>query len=140
MPPINSRRKLTKKKFRILKDRLKEENPKSRKEAKEFLKEVEKTWMKISPFVGEEEAYGELGIRISEKQEIRAKALDFILWFVLFKRLSEKFDRELKSFKKKLNKELKWLKDNREFLDLMVKGYIKEQVKPQKKKEPTYRA
>lgn len=133
-------KKIRKKKYRILKDRLKEENPKIRKESTAFLKEVEKTWTRISPFVGEEEAYGRLGLSISDDQKIKAFALDFILWFVFFKKLSEKFDSELKSLKRKLNKELKWFKDNREFLEMMVKEYIKEQVKPQKKKEPSYRA
>ena len=121
------RKRLGKKKFRILKDRLEEENRKFRKESKDFFKEVEKMWMKISPFIGEEEAYGESSLRIADDQKIRISALSFILWFVLFKKVSEKFDGEFRSFKRKLDKELKWFKDNREILEMMVKEYLKAQ-------------
>ena len=135
-----SGKRIRSKKYSILRDRLEEENPKIRKESRAFLKEVEKTWTRISPFVGEEEAYGRLGLSLSDEQKIKGVALDYILWFVLFKKISEKSDREFKSFKKKIDKELKWFKENREFLQMMLKEYLKEKIKPSKKKEPTYRA
>ena len=128
------------KKHKILKERLVEENPKIEKELVNFFKEIERTWKKVSPFIGEEDAYGTWGFRLSEDIEIKGFPFSFIVWFVLLKKTSEKLDKELKSLKRKLNKELKWFKDNREFLEMMVKEYIKEQVKPQKKKQPSYRA
>lgn len=135
-----SKEKKISKKHKILGERLKEENPKIEKEMRNFFKEIEKTWNKISPFIGEEDAYGTWGFSLSDDITIKGFPFSFIVWFVLLKKVSEKLDKELKSLKRKLNKELKWFKENREFLDLMVKEYIKEQVKPQKKKEPTYRA
>ena len=115
------------------------ENPKIRKELVSFFREIENTWKKLSPFIGEEDAYGKWSFELSDNIQIKGFPFSFIVWFVLLKKTSEKLDRELKTLKRKLDKELKWFKDNREFLDLMVKEYIKEKVNP-KKKEPSYRA
>jgi len=100
-------------KYDILVDRLKEENPKVEKEVRAFFREIEKTWKKISPFIGEEEAYAKLMLRLAEDFEIRGAPLSFILFYVLFKKISEKLDRELK-----------WFKDNKEIIEMMVKEYV----------------
>lgn len=47
-----------------------------------------------------------MGLCLSDNMKIRGAGFDFILWFVLFKRLYEK-----------LNRELKWFKENREILE-----------------------
>ena len=104
------------KKYSILTDRLRKESPEIKDERDAFFLEIEKMWKEISPFVGEEEAYAKLSLRLNEDFEIRAYPLDYILWFVLFKRLDDKLDRELK-----------WFKDNREILEIMVKEYLKAQ-------------
>ena len=106
----------TGKKYKILSERLKEEDPEIMKERDDFLNEIEKTWRKISPFIGEERAYGLMSLTLTDDIELRGMPLDFILWFVLFKKISEKLD-----------KELKWFKDNRETLEMIVKEYLERQ-------------
>ena len=66
--------------------------------------------------MGEEKAYAKLGLALDEKFSMKGYPFDFILWFALFKMLNEKRDRELK-----------WLKDNREILEMMVKEYLEGQ-------------
>lgn len=50
--------KKSKKKYDALSDRIHEENPEIGKELTAFFEEIEEMWKKISPFIGEEEAYG----------------------------------------------------------------------------------
>lgn len=104
------------KKYDLLKDRLNEENPEISEEVSDFLREMERIWKKISPFVGEELAYGKLGINLDGDYKITAFPFDYILWFVLFKRVFGKFE-----------KELEWFKENREILEKMVREYSEAQ-------------
>jgi len=104
------------KKYAILTNRLKEENPEIHKEFNDFLDEIGETWKRISPFVGEEQAYAKLDLVLNDDYEIRGLPLDFILWFVLFKRMFGKLD-----------KELEWFKKNKEILEMMVKEYSEAQ-------------
>ena len=109
-------RKIIDKKYKVLFDRMKQESPEIRKELNDFFKEIEKAWVKISPFVGEEAAYGKSDWGIDDAQKINGMAFDFILWFVVLKRISDKLD-----------KELKWFRENRETLEMIVKEYLEAQ-------------
>ena len=105
-----SKRKM---KHKILVDRLKEENPEIRKEMIDFSNEVAETWKRISPYVGEEDAYGVSSLAIDDEHVVIATPFDIIYLFVLFKRVFDKLDRELK-----------WFKKNKEILEMMVKEYL----------------
>lgn len=106
-------RAIVHKKLQTLKSRLIEEFPNDYKEAANFFGEVQRLWVKLSPFVGEEEAYGVSSMFIGNDQQIRNQPLDFILWTALFRMMSDKFDQELK-----------WFRDNRQILEMMVKEYL----------------
>lgn len=107
------RKQAVKKKWEALRGRLKKEYPTIYEETKKFFNIIEDSWVKMSPFVGEEEAYGESGIRIASDQKIKFQAIDMIFWVEFFKKIFDKVDQELK-----------WFRKNRETLEMMVKEYL----------------
>ena len=110
------RRKAIRKRYDVLWDRLSAENPEIREEVNEFMLEIQEVWKKVSPFIGEERVYGRMDLTLNDDYKTKGFALDFIVWFVLFRRIFEKLD-----------KELEWLEKNREILKMMVKEYLEAQ-------------
>ena len=104
------------KKYNLLYERLKKENPNAYKEYTKLIGEIGEKWEKICPFIGEEEAYGKCTLSIDSDLGVKGLALDAILWFTVFKRISKMISDEL-------NRELKWLRRNRRILEMIVKEY-----------------
>ena len=111
---IEKKRKSGEKKFRALQKKLKKENPQVWNRLDNLIHEMEELW-KDSPFVGEEESYGRpLGfIKIREQQQISYSPLTLMFLYTLLKQTPDRFDRELK-----------WLKKNKQILEMMVKEYL----------------
>jgi hypothetical protein len=115
-PKTENRKKILEKKYYSLRKRLEKEDPKIMKQVDTFFGELREMWIKISPFVGEEEGWGRSQIYINPEQEMKGLPLDFILWFNLFKMISAKFDEEFK-----------WFRENRKILEMMMKEYLEAQ-------------
>jgi len=112
-PEAKKRKKAIKKKYDAIHARLKEEDSETYRQMIEFTDKVKQLWVKVSPFIGEEEVYGESGISINDDYKLKGMPIDFVWWFVLFKMISDKFDEELK-----------WFRENREIIQMMVKEYL----------------